>query len=121
MTVDAFEVFLFEALKADSDLEYQRVLMKHCGDIKNGEQNLRRRANRRTDFHGEDQACRCGEPFTYTENKILVWAVTPSNEGNNQPIDFEYIARLVQRTQAEILAWLDQRNNTRSGVQGFDL
>lgn len=116
--------FVESVIDAETQLEYQRSLVKFGKDhgrpatlsLDEGENWLRRRSMRRTDYVGAGTRIpRHGCPFSFTENLIFDWARDWKSEGVTEP-DAEYLAHLMCRPIEEIETELDRRKNTRDGL-----
>lgn len=109
---------------AQTQLEYQRGLVAfgkaHGRDptiaLDEGENWLRRRSMRRTDYVGANQRSnRESLPFSFTENLIFDWAINWKSEGVIEPTE-DYLGHLMSRHAGEIAVELDRRKNTREGL-----
>ncbi len=129
--------FLEAILPCKSPEEYQRVLVafgrQHNRSaavaLEEGENWLRRRAKRRSDYwrwlavgwpglNERPRVIRSNLSFTWVEHKILQWAKEWKNEGKEWPSP-AYLAQLLGRTEAEILIEQERQQTTRFGFEGL--
>lgn len=123
--------FLDLILPCDSKIEYERALAKFAVDrgrsaqigIDEGDQLLRRRSNRRTDYTGphSDRRLRANLPFTWVEKRILNWALQKDNSESKAEVTVSYIANLLKRTMQEITDQIDKVHVLDEDIKGFDL
>ncbi len=131
-TTDLEDKFLDLVLPCEADYLYQRALVefaKHLDrnskvGLREGDQFLRRRSNRRTDYRGplhEMNRCwRAGLPFTWTETRILDWADNIENAEGRCEVTVEYIANLLQRPVREIDLEKQRRERQPDGIPAFE-
>ena len=129
-TPEQIDQFLEMVLPCENEMEYQRALVHFAAEndrpaelgLEEGDQLLRRRAVRRSDYTGavSSRASRIGKSFSWTENRILDWVERGSAESKNA-ITPAYIAVMLERLESEVVLELDKRQNVKFGVQGFDL
>jgi hypothetical protein len=131
------DVFLNLVLKADSDVEFQRAMVKFgqvykripAIALREGEQYLRRRANRRTDYVGpwrgmqdiKIRECRAGNTWSWAEQRVLDWAMQKDNSESKQEVTVEYLARLFQRSVTDVETEIKRRSTEKHGIKGFPL
>lgn len=86
--------------------------------IEECEKWIRRRAVRRSDYEMEGwvRNDRTALPWTWVEDKIMVWAFGKSAETRpGVEVTEEYIAAFLQRSVEEV----KKKRNTKHGIQGF--
>lgn len=122
--------FLEQVLPCQTDLLYQRALVQfarqHSRDarigLEEGDQYLRRRTLRRTDYEGPatetSRTSRTGRPFSWTEQRILDWAKHKRSESKKE-VTVEYLANLLCRTPQEIVDEVNRRERQKDGVTSF--
>ena len=79
---------------------------------------IRRRAVRRSDYEmvGWVRKDRTNLPWTWMEDKIMVWAFGKSSETKpGVEVTEEYIAAFLQRSVEEV----KHKKNTKHGIKGF--
>lgn len=121
--------FLEAVLPSEDDTFYYRAINKFWNDRElrslpsEGDQYLKRRAIRRTDYEGPatniSRTQRTGKPFTWAELRILEWAKNKNNPESRVEINNRYLARLLARTPEEIEAEYSRQANTRNGIVAF--
>lgn len=128
-TPELEDEFLEAVLPAVDDMFYYRAIAKFWRDhnltsrVDEGDQYLRRRAVRRSDYEGPatntSRTPRAGKPFTWAEYRVLDWGKQKYSVESRVEINNKYLARLLARTPEEIEAEYTRQSNTRNGVQAF--
>ena len=129
LTDEDLDRFMDGVLECDSPTQYDRFLVKFGKEfgrdpkvaMREGDQLLRRRANRRSEYSPVFRKCRTGVPFTYAENRILRWAFDKTHaecEGKESPT-VEYIASLLSRETEEVSKYVDERHKIRHSIEGW--
>ncbi len=133
MTPEQDDEFLDLILEADSETQYQRFLVQWARKLERdpllgleeGDQWLRRRANRRTDYTYMPGISKRGYrkdlPWTWTEERVMTWAFLRDHKESKQEVTEQYIASLLQRTVDEVVNKLFKMQNTKRGHVGFDI
>ena len=127
-TKELEDQFLNLMLPCRDALEYQRCLVTFGAlfgrgpdiSIDEGEQWLRRRSNRRTEYWPDSvRNNRQGEAWSWVEEKILDWALVPSRESGKGPAGADYLAGLLQRSTQEVQEKIDSRGTEKMGIKGL--
>lgn len=127
-TPELEDEFLERILPCQTDMLYQRTLVAFARDhdrdsrigLHEGDQFLRRRTLRRTDYLGpandKSRTSRSGRPFSWVESRILGWAKQTDNSESKTEVTVEYLANLLQRTKDEVVKEIARRESQRDGI-----
>lgn len=119
-------------LPCKDQIDYERTLVQFGREkdrtagisIREGDQFLRRRITRRSDYQGPcsetSRTRRDKLPFTWMERRILSWFLKEHAESKNKPTE-EYLAVILQRSPEEIYLEIEKGRKTRNGIPGFIL